>query len=264
MAQSLPSGLKLFESTDSVNKEAFNENTKLINDSLITRAPLASPSFNGIPTAPTAPADTNTVQLATTAFVLGQAGGNLPIMNGSAASGVSTKYARQDHQHPTDMTRASVSSPAFTGIPSAPTAAQGTNTTQIATTAFVRNEITAKQQFVTPSDNVLYTYGGGGFSGQQRSFTVPYQGRYRIKGMAQRGSQTEYISINIFRTPVSIGSFLITSREVFAPYSIDMVIAVPAQSVISISVGGYGSIDTNGIQICGTVGTSYVGGFAEV
>lgn len=32
-------------------------------------------------------------------------------------------------------------SPAFTGIPTAPTAAHGTNTTQIATTEFVQDEI---------------------------------------------------------------------------------------------------------------------------
>jgi hypothetical protein len=37
-----------------------------------TYAPLASPAFTGVPTAPTAPANTNTTQIATTAFVLGQ------------------------------------------------------------------------------------------------------------------------------------------------------------------------------------------------
>lgn len=36
---------------------------------------------------------------------------------------------------------APIASPTFTGTPAAPTAAQGTNTTQVATTAFVRNEI---------------------------------------------------------------------------------------------------------------------------
>ena len=34
-------------------------------------------------------------------------------------------------------------SPAFTGVPTAPTAATGTNTTQVATTAFVQTEVTA-------------------------------------------------------------------------------------------------------------------------
>lgn len=44
-------------------------------DALATKAPLASPSLTGTPTAPTAPAGTNTTQIATTAFV--QAGLNL-------------------------------------------------------------------------------------------------------------------------------------------------------------------------------------------
>src|SRR5437867_991426 len=39
----------------------------------ITFAPLASPTFTGTPAAPTAAVDTNTTQLATTAFVIAQA-----------------------------------------------------------------------------------------------------------------------------------------------------------------------------------------------
>ena len=39
--------------------------------------------------------------------------------------------------------KAPLASPTLTGIPAAPTAAQGTNTTQIATTAFVNAEIAA-------------------------------------------------------------------------------------------------------------------------
>lgn len=72
----------------------------------------ASPTFTGTPLSTTAAVDTNTTQIATTAFVIGQA------------------YAK-------------LASPTFTGTPSAPTAAAGTNTTQIATTAFVRTEYAA-------------------------------------------------------------------------------------------------------------------------
>jgi len=39
--------------------------------------------------------------------------------------------------------KANAASPAFTGVPTAPTAATGTNTTQVATTAFVQTEVTA-------------------------------------------------------------------------------------------------------------------------
>lgn len=63
-------------------------------------APLLSPKFKGIPTAPTAAVDTNTDQLATTKFVLGQASTDTPAADGTAAPGTSTRFARSDHVHP--------------------------------------------------------------------------------------------------------------------------------------------------------------------
>lgn len=65
-----------------------------------------------------------------------------PLMDGTAAVGTSTSYARGDHRHPTDTSRAPLASPQFTGTPGAPTAAAGTASTQIATTAFVNTAIT--------------------------------------------------------------------------------------------------------------------------
>jgi hypothetical protein len=71
--------------------------------------------------APTAAANTNTTQIATTAFVVGQAGTSTPNMDGTAAVGTSLLYARQDHTHPTDTSRAPIASPTFTGTLTAPT-----------------------------------------------------------------------------------------------------------------------------------------------
>ncbi|OBQ40855.1 MAG: hypothetical protein AN484_22075 [Aphanizomenon flos-aquae WA102] len=91
----------------------------------------------------TAAADTNSVALATTAYVVGQAGSATPLVDGTAAVGTSLRYARADHVHPTDTTRAALNSPAFTGTPSLPTGTTavtqtaGNNTTAVATTAFV-------------------------------------------------------------------------------------------------------------------------------
>ena len=76
--------------------------------------------------------DTVTVPTATT---------TTPKMDGTAAVGSDTTWAKGDHIHPTDTTRAPLNSPALTGTPTAPTAANGTNTTQIATTAFVQNTL---------------------------------------------------------------------------------------------------------------------------
>lgn len=113
-----------------------------------SRAPLASPALTGTPTAPTAAAGTNTTQIATTAFVkaaVPTASSTTPAMDGAAAVGTGTTWARADHVHPTDTSRAPLASPALTGTPTAPTATAGTNTTQIATTAFVTSAVAAAQ-----------------------------------------------------------------------------------------------------------------------
>jgi hypothetical protein len=88
-----------------------------------TYAPLASPSLTGVPIAPTAAVDTNTTQLATTAYVLAQASATTPVINGTATIGTSTRFARADHIHPTDTTRAPLASPTFTGTVTIPAGA---------------------------------------------------------------------------------------------------------------------------------------------
>ena len=66
-----------------------------------------------------------------------------PSMDGTASTGTSKRFAAEDHVHPTDTSRAPLTSPALTGTPTAPTAATGTATTQIATTEFVANTVGA-------------------------------------------------------------------------------------------------------------------------
>jgi tetrahydromethanopterin S-methyltransferase subunit D len=52
--------------------------------------------------------------------------------------------------------KAPLASPTFTGIPAAPTAVAGTNTTQLATTAFVMAAIAAAKLVEPPNDNKAY------------------------------------------------------------------------------------------------------------
>jgi len=88
---------------------------------LALKAALASPTFTGVPLAPTAAAGTNNTQIATTAF---------------------TKTAIDNAKVDTVLT----------GVPTAPTASVGTNTTQIATTQFVQAASFGALGVVTPVD----------------------------------------------------------------------------------------------------------------
>ncbi|EIT2429577.1 TPA: phage tail protein [Escherichia coli] len=120
-----------------------------INNALALKAPLASPAFTGTPTAPTASQGTNSTQIANTAFVkaaitalINGAPGTLDTLKEIAAA------INNDPNFSTTINnalalKAPLASPALTGVPTAPTAAQGTNNTQIATTAYVRAAISA-------------------------------------------------------------------------------------------------------------------------
>jgi hypothetical protein len=60
-----------------------------------------NPALSGTPLSTTAAADTNTTQIATTEFVIGQASSTTPTALSTATIGTSTRYARADHVHPT-------------------------------------------------------------------------------------------------------------------------------------------------------------------
>lgn len=102
---------------------------------------------------PNASTDTLTIAAATGA----QASDDTPVMDGTGAAGSSVKYSRGDHVHPKDTSKANLASPTFTGTPKAPTATAGTNTTQIATTAFVQTALTnAENVFVAVTSTTAY------------------------------------------------------------------------------------------------------------
>ena len=65
--------------------------TTTITTALGTKAPLASPALTGTPTAPTAAADTNTTQIATTAFAKAEADAAQSAAESTAASDATTK-----------------------------------------------------------------------------------------------------------------------------------------------------------------------------
>jgi Concanavalin A-like lectin/glucanases superfamily len=140
---------------------------------LTSYAPLAAPAFTGAPTAPTATAGTNTTQLATTAFVTTAVPTNTnQLTNGagfitSAGAPVQTVAGRTGAVvlSTTDISGigsyATLASPALSGSPTAPTASAATNTTQIATTAFVQTAVSGVTGSAANSSIVSASVGAG-------------------------------------------------------------------------------------------------------
>ncbi|HAH0686901.1 TPA: phage tail protein [Escherichia coli] len=106
-----------------------------------------NPTFTGEPKASTPAAGNNTTRIATTEFV--QAAITALINGAPATLDTLKEIAAAINNDPKFSTtinnalalKAPLSSPALTGTPTAPTAAQSVNNTQIATTAFVKSAI---------------------------------------------------------------------------------------------------------------------------
>ena len=164
--------------TIATTQTASDSTTKVATTAFVTtadnlKANIASPTFTGVPAAPTAAQATNTTQVATTAFVraevaalVGSAGATLDTLGeiatalGNDANLSTTLTTSIGLKAPlasptftgtvTIPSGASISgfaplaSPTFTGTPLSTTAAADTNTTQIATTAYVVGQAYAK------------------------------------------------------------------------------------------------------------------------
>lgn len=172
-------GAKTFSTVPKASQDASG-GTDLVRKSQLdtllgAKAPLASPTLTGTPTAPTAVAATNTTQIATTAFVqtalAGLGAGDMlksvydttnngkvdlaELAEAVAWTGVTGKpssFTPAAHTHATSevtgldtalAAKAPLASPALTGTPTAPTAVTGTSSTQLATTAFVAAAVAA-------------------------------------------------------------------------------------------------------------------------
>lgn len=110
-------------------------------------APKDSPTLTGMPKTPTPPAGNNSTLIASTAFVQAAI---LALIGGAPATLDTLKeIAAAINNDPNFSTtinnalalKAPLASPALTGAPTAPTAVQSTNNTQIATTAFVKSAV---------------------------------------------------------------------------------------------------------------------------
>lgn len=129
----------------------------------------------GVPTAPTAAADTNTTQLATTAFVLGQASSAAPSMAGAAAAGTSSKFSRSDHVHPVDTSRQAANAE-LTALAALTGTSWGRNLITLASASAARSYLgTVSLGFGDGSDGALVFDGTSTVAG-----IVPTAGVYRL------------------------------------------------------------------------------------
>jgi hypothetical protein len=162
-------------------------------------APVASPSFTGVPLAPTATAGTSTQQLATTAFVSAALTAFPLVSSFNTRTGAVTLTTADI----VGAGGAPIASPAFTGVPTAPTAAVGAANTQIATTAYVMAaplglrtrtvEAGGSGTYLTPANckaiNIRMVGGGGGGSGSSSG---------TIGGTGGNGGNTTFGPFTIF------------------------------------------------------------------
>ena len=176
-------GATISGSTKAVNLGTSGVAGSTTNIAIGSTTGTSTTTLQGTTNGVTVAADTNSVALATTAYVVGQAGSATPLVNGTAAVGTSLRYARQDHVHPTDTSRAPLASPAFTGTPSLPTGTTavtqtaGNNTTAVATTAFVTAAVpafaTAAQLIAASSTNTAVSPNGYRMAGLTTNIWAP-------------------------------------------------------------------------------------------
>jgi hypothetical protein len=136
------------------------------------RANIADPTFTGTPAAPTAAAGTRTTQLATTAYVMAQDDTQRIYIDTAIAGNVTTVTTATNNNL---AFKAPLASPALTGVPTAPTATAGTNTTQIATTAFVRAAITGNTALWQGSQRYIDSAAPDNAIGNNGDFWFQYQ-----------------------------------------------------------------------------------------
>ena len=89
--------------------------TSNIQSQINLKAPITSPTFIVSARSVTPAINNNDTCIATTAWYVGQGSNVNPLMNGIAASGTSLYFSRQDHVHPRDTSKLSLSGGTMTG-----------------------------------------------------------------------------------------------------------------------------------------------------
>ena len=96
----LATGATLTATTKAVNIGTAGVAGSTTNITIGSTTGTSTTTLQGITNGVTEAVDTNNTELATTAFVVGQASSTTPLADGTAAVGTSLRYARADHVHP--------------------------------------------------------------------------------------------------------------------------------------------------------------------
>jgi hypothetical protein len=185
--------------------------TGSIQTQLDEKATLDSPIFTGEPVAPTPNADQTDTALATTAFVIGQASSSNPAAAGVVSVGVSKKYARADHVHAIDSTRAPKASPTFTGTVTVGANgivfADGTQTGEgVASLTPIKAAITANTTSSTLTNALTY-----------RDALIPIGGAFSITIDADTTNSVTFpigTSLNFYQTVANGGASIVAGATV--------------------------------------------------
>ena len=140
---------------DATNAAGVASNTAAI----ALLAPIASPAFTGTPTVPTPVTLDNSTKAVNSSWVssyLAASGyaptGASPVTSVASRTGaVVLTHADLTDWAATLAPYAPIATPTFTGVPAAPTAAPGVNTTQLATTAFVAAAVAPLAPIASPT-----------------------------------------------------------------------------------------------------------------
>ena len=171
------------------------------------QAPLASPAFTGIPTAPTASAGTNTTQLATTQFVTTAVANAVPVLTTTAVTEGTNQYFTQARARGSVSATGSINYNSSTGVFSytAPTVLSAfTNDVGFLTNATLLNQLSVNS---TPSGALTYNSGTGVFTFTQAVTSVNGQTGVIVlntDNIAQ-GSTNKYVTTGNVQTALAAG-----------------------------------------------------------
>lgn len=153
-------------------------------------------------------------------------------------------------------TKADLASPTFTGTPAAPTASSGTNTTQIATTAFVQTAISAAPAF--PSGTAMLFVQTSAPTGWTKSTTHNDKTLRVVSGAASSGGSSAFSTVFSNQTPTISNTFSVSSTTLTTSQIPSHTHTIPGNSACPGGVLGLSPMGTAGGGL--TIDTTATGG----